>query len=344
MNQKSQCILTLTDGRAGHETQTKGLCTILNADQEYRVEQVKVKTISKLKNSILKWGYNYFSKEWMLGQLIDLNQFEDIDIDDIRYIVSAGGDTLLANAVLKSYLNSLDIPVQNVIATSLRRMCENAYDIVFTIDANKEGQTPYIYYPIAPNKMLSFNLPEEEQESRKKLSLSHTQGVWTILIGASTAEVEIGSVEDWILLIEDLIKQYPADEFYVSTSRRTPKAFEQSLKNVLKQYSNLHLVLVGEGDKTSIKDLMFAANIIMSSPDSTSMVSEGLMLQKPLFVVQFPDSRMNEEFRQYYEDKIKRGWLQFYSEKDFNISSLNDFKYVNHARELYKIFHKKNNL
>lgn len=339
MNTDKKHIIILTDGRSGHETQSYGISTILNKDQNLDIKTIKIKHISKLKKSFLKLGLYHFPKEWMLAQLFDLNQFEGLDVENIQYIVSAGGDTLLPNAVLKSYLFSIGIDVKNIIATSLRGMPESAFDVIFTIDASKSGQKPYAYYPIAPNKLLSFDLPQDEKLSRKKLNLTEKIGVWSVLIGADSHDVSIGSVEEWIMMLEGLANSFVSDEFYVSTSRRTSKAFEQSLKNVLKQYRNIHLILVGEGDRTPIADLMYAANIILCSPDSTSMVSESLILQKPLFIVRFPDTRLNQEFEQYYEAKINRGWLQFYTPNNFNISTVNDFKYEDHALKLADVLY-----
>ncbi|WP_174493299.1 ELM1/GtrOC1 family putative glycosyltransferase [Acinetobacter sp. Marseille-Q1623] len=340
-------ILAITDGRPGHETQTQGICTILNRDQKYLVEYIKIKTISKFKKKILMWGFKFFSKSWMLGQIFDLDEFEDMDIDSIEYIVSAGGDTLLANALLKVYLSSVDVPAKNIIATSLRGMPASAFDAVFTIDENKAGRSPFIYYPIAPNKLLSFNLDKDEQGARQKLNLKSGTGVWSVLIGADSHDVSIGSVEDWIIMLENLAQNFSADEFFISTSRRTPKLFEQALKNVLKQYKNVHLILVGEGDKTPVKDLMYAANIIICSPDSTSMVSESLMLQKPVLIAHFASTRLNSEFEKYYADKKNRGWIKFYSPEHFDIQILNDFKYEYHAiklEELIKAQFESNNL
>lgn len=338
MNTNRRKIIILTDGRSGHETQSLGISSILNKDQNFDIKFIKIKEISKFKKMFFKFALNWLSNEWMLGQLFDLEQFEDLDLEHVTYIVSAGGDTLLPNAVLKSYFTLIDVKVKNIIATSLRGMPESAFDAVFTIDESKAGKKPYVYYPIAPNKLLSFDLATDEKFAREKLNLSENVGVWCVLIGADSDEVRIGTVEEWIIMLENLAQQFGSDLFYVSTSRRTSKEFEQSLKNVLKQYKNIHLILVGEGDKTPIKDLMYASSIIICSPDSTSMVSEGLILQKPLFIARFPDSTLSAEFEQYYLDKINKGWIQFYDQNNFKITSLNDFKYQNHAIKLAEQF------
>ena len=47
-------ILALTDGKAGHETQTKGILTLLNNGNQYEVQWLKIYKVSKLTKHILK--------------------------------------------------------------------------------------------------------------------------------------------------------------------------------------------------------------------------------------------------------------------------------------------------
>ena len=144
-------------------------------------------------------------------------------------------------------------------------MPEHAYDVVFTIDAKKENQPPYLYHPIAPNKLISFNLEEEAKQARALLSIKPEQNVWSILIGADTQDVKIANVQYWVEMIRGLLQQYQDDTFLISTSRRTPAEFEQTLKLAFAESINVKLILVGEGDQTAVADLMYAANFIICS-------------------------------------------------------------------------------
>ena len=44
---QSPIILALTDGKAGHETQTQGIVQLLNQQQTYQVEWLKLELPSK---------------------------------------------------------------------------------------------------------------------------------------------------------------------------------------------------------------------------------------------------------------------------------------------------------
>ena len=184
-------------------------------------------------------------------------------------------------------------------------------------------------------KSISFNLNQDIENARKVLNLNSNLHCWTILIGADTADVKIGCVEHWVEMLKKISTNYPSDRIIVATSRRTPKTFEQGLKSLIQQ-SNVQLVLVGEGDQTPIQDLIYAADYVMCSPDSTSMVSESLMAEKKLLVPLFIDSNLSTEFINYYE-KIK----EFVCLND--VSSVDDFSLINirsiaHKDELARLF------
>ncbi|CAB1217432.1 ELM1/GtrOC1 family putative glycosyltransferase [Acinetobacter bouvetii] len=329
-------ILILTDGRPGHETQSIGIAKLLNHEQSYAVQFLKIQQPSKLIKQLFKKTYSWLPKSWMLKHFLLAEQIQQLCTESkIEFIVSAGGDTLLPNALVKSVMQSQNHKVKNIIATSLRGMPESAYDLVFTIDAAKKDVPPYIYYPVAPNKLISFQLNQDVQDARQALNIASNVQCWTILIGADTAEVKIGGVKHWVDMLQKLSANHPDDQIIVSTSRRTPPAFEHSLK-ILQQHSNIRLILVGEGNQTPIQDLIYAADYVVCSPDSTSMVSESLMAEKKLLVPLFADSDLSDQFVDYYE-KIK----EFVCLKD--ASQIDDAALMNiqafaHKDELAKLF------
>src|SRR5574344_8025 len=95
-------ILALTDGKAGHETQTKGIVTLLNNGNQYEVQWLKIYKVSKLTKHILKAFLAIVSPKWALGFYLDTVQLQAFQSDNIL-LVSAGGETLLPNALLKKY-------------------------------------------------------------------------------------------------------------------------------------------------------------------------------------------------------------------------------------------------
>ena len=140
-------ILALTDGKAGHETQTKGIVTLLNNGNQYEVQWLKIYKVSKLTKHILKAFLAIVSPKWALGFYLDTVQLQALQSDNIL-LVSAGGETLLPNVLLKKYFRQQGKATKNVVATSLRGIPACYFDAVFTIDDKYKNQKPFIYYTL----------------------------------------------------------------------------------------------------------------------------------------------------------------------------------------------------
>lgn len=293
-------ILLLTDTRPGHETQSIGMAKLLNQDGQYNVIKIEIKHVAKPIKQCFKKLYGLLSKAWMLKFFFSTQQLNELMQHEPVYIVSAGGDTLLPNALLKAYLVKQYPQVKNLIATSLRGMPEAAYDVVFTIDATKDQQKPYVFYPIAPNKMVSFDLKQAQQHAQEKLALQSNQYAVTVLLGADTAEVSIGLADEWLHLIKTIATQHPDQQFFVCSSRRTPQALVEPLKQ-LSDLPNVKLVLFGQQHGIVVEDLIFAATHIICSPDSTSMLCEVMIANKHVIVPRFEHTQLSHNFQSYYQ-------------------------------------------
>lgn len=330
-------ILALTDGKAGHETQTQGIVQLLNQQQTYQVEWLKLELPSKRHYRILKWLMKFSPNTAWLTAFLSREQLVNIKQKKVAYIVSAGGNTLLANALLKQELSKTQV-VKNIVASSLRGIKAHYFDVVFTIDINKQGIKPFVYYPIAPNKMLSFNLEDEKKRALKVLNLPVNKVVISILIGADTKEVQIGTINEWVGWLHHLVQQSPESYFIISTSRRTLKEFELALKQSFVLTKNVRLILVGQGNNQRIQDVIYASNMVICSPDSTSMISEGLIAGKKLFVPLFENSKLSDNFQKYYvqlEQDMPISCSPINTIVDFNTKEL---RVINHAQNLEQAF------
>ena len=98
-------ILILTDGRPGHETQSIGISKLLNRETSYEIQFLKIQQPSKLVKELFKKVYSWLPKSWMLKHFFLAEQIQKLSaLSNIKFIVSAGGDTLLPNALLKYIL------------------------------------------------------------------------------------------------------------------------------------------------------------------------------------------------------------------------------------------------
>ena len=176
--------------------------------------------------------------------------------------------------------------VQNIVASSLRGIKAAYFDVIFTIHAAQAALEHYLYYPIAPNKMSALALTKAQ--ARSHLGLDDADQVITVLIGADTKTVGIGSATSWGVMLSKIREDYPHAKILCSTSRRTPVVFEQELAQYAQQKgiftADDQITWVAQGQQCDIKNYICAADWVLCSPDSTSMVAEVLMSNRPLLV------------------------------------------------------------
>lgn len=306
-------ILALTDGKAGHETQTQGIVQLLNQQQTYQVEWLELELPSKWHYRILKWLMKFSPNTAWLTAFLSREQLVNIKQKKVAYIVSAGGNTLLANALLQLELSKTQA-VKNIVASSLRGIKSHYFDVVFTIQAEQENLAHYLYYPIAPNKMCA--LSSTQMQARTKLGISSSAQVITVLIGADTKTVSIGSVEEWGAVLQKVRSEYPEACFLLTTSRRTSVEFEQSLAELCYAHdilqTNDQVTWVAQGQQCDIKDYILAADWVLSSADSTSMMAEVVMSGQPLIVFSDATKMHDAVIQQQLQFLEQQKWITCY--------------------------------
>ena len=335
-NNQRPVILALTDGKAGHETQTQGIVQLLNQQQQYQVEWLKLNLPSKWQYRVLKWALPFLTSR-SLSYFFDQQQLEKIRTYKVAYIVSAGGNTLLANALLKQDLLKSG-KVQNIVASSLRGIKASYFDVIFTIHAAQAALEHYLYYPIAPNKMSALALTKAQ--ARSHLDLDNADQVITVLIGADTKTVGIGSATRWGVMLSKIREDYPHAKILCSTSRRTPVVFEQELAQYAQQKgiftADDQITWVAQGQQCDIKDYICAADWVLCSPDSTSMVAEVMMSGTKLLVSFDEHLIQDEKIKQQLEFLAQQSWLSLldeYKMPDLN-QLIHDLNVCNHTKEM----------
>lgn len=322
-------IVILTDNRLGHETQSIGIAKILSKDEDCEVTKVHVRQVHKIVKQLFKLFYLFVPKAWMLNFFIAPQDLQALrQYHNLAYIVSAGGDTLLPNALLKQVLGADHSNMKNLIATSLRGMPESAYDVVFTIDPHKENQAPYLFYPIAPNKMVFTDSNLDKDKNSQKLKIA-------LLIGADTKDVSIGSAGDWFKLIKSIKTQYPLSELTLTTSRRTAIQFEGELLSLLKSHPltmNDRYYMYNTGEQIQVINIILDSDFVFISHDSSSMVSEVIMAEKKALLVGNTDQLKNYTMQNYFRSLADRRMLNYvnFSESDFD-GKLESVKVQNHS-------------
>lgn len=310
MTQQKDFILALTDGKPGHETQTQGMVQLLNQQKNYQVEWIQLNLPKKWLYRVLKFLSNFSINTHWLCYFLDMKTIKSLEQKQVAYIVSAGGNTLLANLLLKQHLRN-NQAIKNLVASSLRGIRADLFDVVFTIHDQQATLPHYFYYPVAPNKMCA--LPLTRDQAREHLGIHSAELVIAVLIGANTKTVKIGDAVQWTTVLQQIRLQYPTARLLVTTSRRTSVNFEKELQELTEQYdifqANDLLTWVAQGQSCDIKDYIKAADWILASPDSTSMVAEVIMSGSKLLVLYDEVAVQDVAIKQQLNSLAQKRWL-----------------------------------
>lgn len=329
MNKKSiNLFLIVTDGKPGHQTQSEGVLKLLThniSKSEYEVEYLCIKTISKYKNLFLRFFLNYFNISSHLKSYLDI---PSIDKNCHICIISAGGDTIVPNVLLKKYLTQNKYNVKNIILSSLRGVSANHFDTVFTVNSKLNNHESFLYYPISPNKMVFSASVEHNYDSKINKKI-------LILIGADTKDVKIGTAENWFNLIKSIKTQYPLSEVILTTSRRTCREFEKELLALLLECSltrNDQYYMYNTGEQIKIADFISSSDFVLISQDSGSMVSEVIMAEKKALLVGDPDQLTNNTMQNYFKNLVDRQMLDYVTFNEIHFEhKLKSMKVQNHS-------------
>lgn len=231
-----------------------------------------------------------------------------------------------------------DQPVKNLVASSLRGIRADLFDVVFTIHEQQAVLPHYFYYPIAPNKMSA--LPLTRERAREHLGIQNAEQTIAILIGADTKTVKIGEAAQWATVLQQVRKQYPTARLLLTTSRRTPITFEKELQQLAEQYGIFQphdqLTWVAQGQNCDIKDYIKAADWILTSPDSTSMVAEVVMSGSKLLVLYDEQSMQDEQIKHQLKFLAQQHWLYLLTVSDsYQISQVvQELEMQDHTSEI----------
>lgn len=311
-------ILALTDGKAGHETQTHGIIHLLNDQQLYDVIWIPVKKIPKLIQQIFKRLINGTDRVFALSYFMNLNDLP-LQKARVKFIVSAGGDTLIANVLCARLFKN----AQNIIASSLRGIQSKNFDVVFSIQP-RDCKAPYLYYSISPSKLIQDIDGKLKYQARQSLNISQDKIVLTVLIGADTKHVEIGGAEEFIDYIQFVKNRLAADVTLISTSRRTALSFEEKMQNLYAASQLDQTTWVAHGQSCDIKQYIYASDLIICSQESESMIGEAVISGRPVIVARLGGIK-NSKYQAFIDNLVQSDDILYLKTNEITQLNLEDF-------------------
>ncbi len=292
-------IWVLSDGKPGHYNQSLAVAGALETLTPTTVTTIplRVKSVGKyLLRGLLnrKWG------RWMLKHLFSPNVatlFYDVNLPEGRpdIVVSSGKDTSMLNALLGLWYGSKTLYVGHP-----KKLDNKLFTHVVTVlDLGFDNQ---IVLDVAPTLPYRGDI----EAFCNKYKLDPKARYWSLLIGGDGAGYHYTQKE-----IEALIKfvNGTADQvqWLITTSRRTPKAFEMQMQEQMK---TAVFVAYNQKPEKVIGGFLALSERVFVTEESASMVSEAVASGKPVVTLYPASGAAEDDYRKILEKFENRSLLQ----------------------------------
>jgi len=264
-------VLILSDGRPGHFNQSLAVAEAIK-----KLDAVEIKYIDvKLK----KFG-KYFLRAFLnigLGQKLSegsyLLKFIHLFYEGYTWdkkpdiMISAGKDTSLLNALL-----ALTYGSKNFFIGHPKKLDHHLFTAILTVlDLGYDNQ---IVLDVAPT--LSYSGDLNEFVSRYGLDLQSEY--YTLLIGGDGSGYQFDE-EDIEQLISFVNTTADKVKWLVTTSRRTPVAYEEKMEKEMKAEC---FIAYHKNPQKVVAGFLELGSAVFVTEESASMVSEGVASRKPV--------------------------------------------------------------
>jgi len=317
-------IVILSDGKAGHLRQSQAVSKIISNELNGRRLNAQTRIIQiRFKNNfsrlIVNLGSRFFSRENFCGRIgylkhfLEENSFNNLIEVSADFIVSCGSSIAPVNLFLSKETRAKGIVILrpgllnpkrfNLAIIPKHDSPSKAKNIVETDGAvNLIGEE----YLKGQSELVIKRFPVLKPNNKKRLG---------ILIGGETKNYTI-SKELIGLIITQLksISERLGLEILLTTSRRTSREVDSLLKNSLANYSRCKLLVIANENNfpEAVGGILGLSQIIVTSSDSISMVSEAASCAKPVVVFKGnlrKNSRPNLRHEKFLDNLLKKGHI-----------------------------------
>ncbi|MCF7870860.1 MAG: mitochondrial fission ELM1 family protein [Candidatus Omnitrophica bacterium] len=319
---KNRDVTIISDGRLGHLKQSKALLSILEKEGNYQIRSKVVEI--KYKNNLMRIAANFIANFCprfapalikALRLIVDKDSYRNLATTFSDIVISTGNFTA---PVAKIFSSSLGAKIAVVLRTNLsssrfdlaiipehdRIFSDNLVKIkgalTYPLGARNKADKCKSFFSLGPDKKIAFFVGGPVFDSR-----------------------------DFARNLKFFIKQLKAfskDKGYkilISTSGRTPAKLEKYIKKELADFENTEvLVVAGEKNYDFVfEGFILLSDIVFSSSESISMVSEIASLGKPCVCVFFEtEDEKRKVFLSSVKDEIN--FLRYpYKIKDKNLKT-----------------------
>lgn len=326
---KEKELLIISDGKIGHLRQSQSVAKLIIQQLAARgirttlnIQQVKFRNnIFRRLFSLwvaLNSKYPYRGPLFCLRQALTYESWQSLRVFKPEIIISAGGKLSAINYLLSKENQSKSIVLMRSVLSDLKK-----FDLKIIPGHDQPvGKGNLVITDGALNLIDADYLKATSDRLRSCGLIKGALSSFTIgvLIGGSSKNFSISTeaITQVILQLKEIAEKLDAD-ILLSTSRRTSKEVEMAIKSQLANYSRCKLLVIANENNHPdvVGGILGLSNIIVSSAESISMISEAVSAEK--YVVVFNFANLSAKHQRFLKNYSAKGYI--YLEEIKNLSA-----------------------
>lgn len=248
----------LSDGAPGHWSQSQGIADALAATEPVDIQRIDLTVRSTFWKRLGRLSLPWIrSSRWWLAKVYNIR----LPASTPSLIISSGGNTLLANALLARLFNA-----PNVYSGTLKGYDASAYRVIFTVVSQKLSNNCILPLPPVPQAISS--VPDIASDATRCVA---------VLIGGDGAGYRY-TAADWRNLAQWLVALAASREarILLTTSRRTGAAAEAILQAELPVDLLADAVWWLQDPRPVVRSFLQRATSVVVTEDSLTMIAESI--------------------------------------------------------------------
>ncbi|MDP2830870.1 MAG: ELM1/GtrOC1 family putative glycosyltransferase [Candidatus Omnitrophota bacterium] len=324
---KEREVLIITDSKAGHLRQSEGAAKLISrqlADRGIKTHLSvgEVKFRRPLSGLILNWVAGFSGKYRGQGGFLRYLRYaltpqswQSLISFKPDIIISAGGSI---SAV--SYLLAKENQAKSVVLMRPANLSLNKFNlaVIPRHDQPASGSNLVITegaLNLIDADYLSQKTKGLEQSGLLKSPLLHP--CIGVLIGGNSKRFSLGS-EQILVLAKEIKKSAEGlnADILISTSRRSTTEVEEVIKHEFGNYARCKLLVIARQNNNPdvVGGILGLSNIIITSPESISMISEAVCAKK--YVVVFNSGKLSAKHRRFLKNYQNKKYIYLKQTED----------------------------
>jgi len=321
-------ILILSDKKAGHLRQSQAVAEVVTESLGERNIKTNIDTIDiefkdNLSRHLLTLSSVFSGKYlcqgclWCLKTFLKPGVFNGLVKIKPDIIISCGSSLAALNFIVSRELIAKSIVLMRPSVLSTSR-----FNLVIMSRHDRPMKRKNVIITEGALNLIDENYLKKQAEELLRVSSIKCQASSLcigLLIGGNTKEfqLEAGVVGVLIKQLKQIADEKNA-EIMVTTSRRTPVEIENLLKAEFEGYPRCKKLIIAnvENPAYAIGGILGLSDIVVSSPESISMISEAVSSRK--YVVVFNAKGLSRKHQRFLEYFSKKKYIFLINPEDLN--------------------------